>query len=77
MVQAVSKIKAKNLLALPLGGSGKCNITLILVRSINAKLYRRYLAFYIYLTAVLLIDLLRFSVLILAPECLRPVLLVQ
>jgi len=35
----------------------------ILVRSINAKLYRRYLAFYIYLTVVLLIDLLRFSVL--------------
>ncbi len=40
----------------------------ILVRSVTAKLYTKYLAFYIYLTAVLLIDLLRFSVLILHPS---------
>ncbi len=45
---------------------------LILVRSINAKLYRKYLAFFIYLTAVLLIDLLRFSVLTLHPSVYAP-----
>ncbi len=44
----------------------------ILVRSINAKLYSKYLAFYIYLTAVLLIDLLRFSVLTLHPSVYAP-----
>ena len=44
----------------------------ILVRSINANLYRRYIAFYIYLTVVLLIDLLRFGVLTLQPNVYAP-----
>ncbi len=44
----------------------------ILVRAINAKLYGKHLAFYIYLTVVLLIDLLRFSVLTLHPSVYAP-----
>ncbi len=44
----------------------------ILVRSINAKVYDKYLAFFIYLTAVLLIDLLRFSVLSFHPSIYAP-----
>ena len=40
----------------------------ILLRSINARLYGKYLAFFIYLSAVLLIDLLRFYVLALHPN---------
>src|SRR5258708_11941763 len=44
----------------------------ILVRSINAKVYGKYLAFFIYLTAVLLIDLLRFSVLSFHPSIYAP-----
>src|SRR5947199_7296759 len=44
----------------------------ILVRSINAKLYSKYLAFYIYLTVVFLIDLLRLSVLTLRPSVYAP-----
>jgi len=45
----------------------------ILLRSINARLYGKYLSFFIYLTAVLLIDLLRFSVLTLHPNVYAPV----
>jgi len=44
----------------------------ILVRSINAKVFGKYLAFFIYLTAVLLIDLLRFSVLSFHPSIYAP-----
>lgn len=44
----------------------------ILLRSINARLYGKYLAFFIYLTAVLLIDLLRFFVLTLHPSVYAP-----
>jgi len=44
----------------------------ILVRSINAKLYRKYLAFFIYLSVVLLIDLLRFYVLTLHANVYAP-----
>ena len=44
----------------------------ILLRSINARLYGKYLTFFIYLTAVLLIDLLRFSVLTLHPSVYAP-----
>src|SRR5467141_2638327 len=44
----------------------------ILLRSISARLYGKYLAFFIYLTAVLSIDLLRFSVLTLHPSVYAP-----
>ena len=44
----------------------------ILVLSINAKLYRKYLAFFIYLSVVLLIDLLRFYVLTLHANVYAP-----
>src|SRR5260370_30357238 len=44
----------------------------ILVRSINAKVYDKYLAFFIYLTAVLFIYLLRFSVLSFHPSIYAP-----
>src|SRR2546426_2267403 len=40
--------------------------------SINARLYGKYLAFFIYLSAVLLIDLLRFCVLTLHPNVYAP-----
>lgn len=44
----------------------------LVVRSIHAQFYRKYLAFYIYLTVVLLVDLLRFSVLTLHPSVYGP-----
>ena len=44
----------------------------ILLRSINARIYGKYLAFFIYLSAVLLIDLLRFCVLTLHPNVYAP-----
>jgi len=44
----------------------------ILVRSIDARVYRKYLAFYIYLTVVFLIDLLRLCVLTLRPSVYTP-----
>ena len=44
----------------------------ILVRSINARVYRKYLAFHIYLTVVFLIDLLRLPVLTLRPSVYAP-----
>src|SRR2546429_6477883 len=44
----------------------------ILLRAINARLYDKYLAFFIYLSAVLLIDLLRFCVLTLHPNVYAP-----
>src|SRR5438876_11474267 len=44
----------------------------ILLRAINARLYDKYLAFFIYLSAVLLIDLLRFCALTLHPNVYAP-----
>src|SRR5439155_1272130 len=44
----------------------------ILLRAINARLYDKYLAFFIYLSAVLLIDLLRVCVLTLHPNVYAP-----
>src|SRR5437660_1397662 len=44
----------------------------ILLRSINARLYGKYFAFFIYLSAVLLLDLLRFCVLTLHPNVYAP-----
>lgn len=44
----------------------------LVVRSIYAQFYHKYLGFYIYLTLVLLVDLLRFSVLTLHPSAYGP-----